>query len=64
LCLSITVSLYPLFFNPNAFSPPEMLLKSYLEYTSCACVAFFTLLALTQAGSCKRPKEKNKGPCF
>lgn len=36
---------------------PDMLLKSCLQYMSCACVTFFTRLALTQAGSSGTRRE-------
>lgn len=46
---------------------PEMLLKSCLQYMSCACVTFFTRLALTQAGSSgtrrERPNFRSKSTC-
>lgn len=44
------------FTSPNIFLPPEMVLKSCFEHTSCAFVAFFTRLALTHAGSCQKTK--------
>lgn len=44
------------FTSPNILLPPEMVLKSCFEHTSCAHVAFFTRLALTHAGSCQKTK--------
>lgn len=46
---------------------PEMLLKSCLQYMSCACVTFFIRLALTQAGSSgtrrESPNLRSKSMC-
>jgi len=41
------------FFSAKFLSTPEIVLKSFLEHISCACVVRFARLALTQAGSCK-----------
>lgn len=38
----------------NTLLTPDMVLKSCFEHMSCACVAFFARLALTQAGSCQK----------
>lgn len=53
---------YNVFFNsPKLFSPPEIVLKSFLEHKSCACVVCFARLALTQAGSCKENSKHHLG---
>lgn len=55
------------FISPKFLFPPEIVLKSFLEHKSCACVVCFARFALTQAGSSGTKREKpnliNKRTC-